>query len=313
MKKHTILFIAFISICLIASLSACDLLTKSLRLVANKIDQKDSEELSQADEFRTIVAEQFNKTAIAQLTEEPPKATSTPQPERQFEGTTFSYKGISFTIPKGLSTGIKAEDFDETTSFLCAMEKDKGAAYSFVQFLPDDPFDSSFRAVIYIISYKSYYETCDYGLDDIDELKVLISTSEFSAFGPLEPLPIPSIFNARQMYHSKEKMLTFQNGSGIRFLSEFHQDAAVPSTSALRYVFAGMTEDENYIISAVIDMRKSPLPDEPEYPENMEEFFSHYDLYNINAANLLNKTPDNAFDPNLELLDRLFESLKVIN
>lgn len=312
MKKRTTLFITFISICLIASLFACDLLAKSLRLVANKIDQNDSEELSRADEFRTIVAEEFNKTAIAQLTEEPPKVTGTPQPEPQSEGTTFSYKVISFTIPKGLTPGVSIEEMDEAKSFVCGMNNEKGAAFTFLQLLPDEQNNPDFLAFIYIISHKSYYEICDsWDVESMEALKVLLKTGDYSAYVPVEPLPFPNIYNARQMYHSKEKMLTFQNGTGIRFLTEFHQDAAVPSTSALRYVFAGMTEDENYIIAAVIYMRKSPLPDEPEYPENMEGFFSQYDQMNTNAANLLNETPDNAFDPNLELLDQLFESIKM--
>lgn len=333
MKKQTTRFIALISIFFMFSLSACDLAANALQHIADQISPKSTESFSQAEEISTIVAAQVTQLSLSHTlanptltrslpstpvpteipaTETPTEVVSTIKPTSPSEGIVFSNKGISFTIPKGLPPRVHMEELDETKSFVCGMNKKKGAAFTFVQLLPKDNNNPDFLAFMHIISHKSLYEICDsWDVETLDALKVLLNTGDYSAYGALAPLPFPPIYNAMQLYHSKEKMLTFQNGSGIRFLTEFHQDAAVPSTSGLRYVFGGMTEDENYIIAAVIYMRKSPLPDEPEYPENMAGFFSQSEQMNTDAVNLLNETLDDAFDPNLTILDQLIESLEI--
>ena len=332
MKKPTTHFIAFISICLVFSLSACDLVANTLRQISNRISPTTTHGLSQSDEVGTIVAALMTKTSQleeltnptatynlpstpvpteAPATAAPTEAVSTNEPELPPEGKVFRYKGISFTIPDELDYEITVEEHAQAQNPDNIFGGEIGAAHTLFQLTPAEPCDHLLSPEIFVFPTNSVLDIYDYWQTVFEALNILRRNGDFNSYGPLDPLPFPPIFNAGQMHHSKEKVITFQNGSGFRFLTEFHQDAMPPATESLFYAFGGVTEDQNFVVAVVIPMCKSPLPDKYEFPENVNDFYSQYDAYRIRAVNLLNETSEANFDPNLNLLDKLCESLKI--
>ena len=131
----------------------------------------------------------------------------------------------------------------------------------------------------------------------------------FSDYDVDEALPFLH-FNAAQMYHSNEKHHV-PNGSGIRFLTAYHQIYAPIVTQDLFYAFMGLTDDQNYFVVAIIPIYNSPLSRSTPLPPDGDPFYANYKQHLLNTANISNSTSPSDFDPNLDLLDKLFKSLRL--
>jgi hypothetical protein len=59
-------------------------------------------------------------------------------------------------------------------------------------------------------------------------------------------------FNAAQVFASNIKVISFQNGKGVRFLTEYAQHAASANNHNLFYYFQGLTGDGAYYIIAIL-------------------------------------------------------------
>ena len=89
-----------------------------------------------------------------------------------------------------------------------------------------------------------------------DKLKTIIN----SAGQPLpESLPFLPIFNAAQVFHSNEQPLAFQNGTGIRFLTQYAQAPYPVNNQSLFYTFQGLTDDGAYYVSAILPINAAFL------------------------------------------------------
>jgi hypothetical protein len=75
-----------------------------------------------------------------------------------------------------------------------------------------------------------------------------------------ENIPFLPAFNAAQMFHSNEKILEFQNGKGIRFLTQYGQAPYPVNNESLFYTFQGMTNDGAYYVAAVLPIQAAFLP-----------------------------------------------------
>ena len=99
----------------------------------------------------------------------------------------------------------------------------------------------------------------------IDKLKTIIN----SPGQPLpENLPFLPAFNAAQTFHSNEQPLTFQNGTGIRFLTQYGQAPYPVNNNSLFYTFQGLTNDGAYYVAAILPINAAFLsadgnPDTP--------------------------------------------------
>jgi hypothetical protein len=138
----------------------------------------------------------------------------------------------------------------------------------------------------------------------ISTLQSLLSSQQVSSADMLPFLPEQ---RAQQMMHVQEKFTTFGNGSGIRYITEYSQ-AAFPNISGdMFYTFQGLTSDGKYYVSVRLPI-ELPQLNGVFAPESSDT----YPDYLTSIINLLNRT-DNTFNPSLEALDALVESLQVQN
>lgn len=325
MKIKTSLFAVFMSFLLIISLTSCDLIT-AMRENAEGLKEVNEGSLPEREPEETTdepepVDEPEPTDSIIEDDQPDPQEPVSPEspaenPDENTEdpeplGKEFRHMGLSFTIPAGLDYEVSLEEVDEAEDPSALFPGQIGAAHIIFHLNPQTPVEHIMKAKIMVFPMDSFMNVYVTWQTDIATLNLLRSSGDFSGYNPLEALPFPPIFGAMQMYHAKEKGLTFQNGSGIRFLTEYGQAYSPMATESLFYAFVGVTEDQNYIVVGTIPMGQSPLPEKVVWPSDMDAFYAQYDQLATNAAQLLNRTQDHEFSPNLELLDKMFESLRL--
>jgi hypothetical protein len=137
-------------------------------------------------------------------------------------------------------------------------------------------------------------------------------------------IPILPPLHAGQLTDAQIQYLTFANGSGIRVLTQFAQDAGPINNEDLVYVFQGLTNDERYYVSAFLPVSAPFLPDHVDDPDtvpavdgvsfpkfNSTSFNSEYASYQQAIKHKLDTTPPEEFSPALSKLDDLVASLQV--
>jgi hypothetical protein len=224
-------------------------------------------------------------------------------------GTEVSYMGTSFTIPFGLANGTQNEIVPQTS--------------------PDEPMqiwpahtkivlqgyplqDTPYKPQILIFPADEYQQmsndpaSSEYDARTmISSLQSILSTQKF----PLQGYYLPTLpdQHARQIFHAQETILSFKNGNGIRYITEYSQ-AAFPAFGGgdMLYTFQGLTNDGKYYVSVMMPINLAglePMPDSAANP-------AQYPGYLMKTIRQINQASDQ-FNPSIESLDALAESLLV--
>jgi hypothetical protein len=169
---------------------------------------------------------------------------------------------------------------------------------------------------IYIYPAQAYAEMLPGAFESIRRLDNIL-------YGPNGPslsadkLPIVPFFNAQQAFTSKSHLISFKNGGGVRFLTEYAQYPVPANNQDLFYNFHGVTRDGAYYIIAIFPITVPVLagtsdtgaivpPGGVPYPNpaNMPAYYSA-------VSDLLNAQSADVFTPNLSQLDALIQSIRV--
>ena len=137
-----------------------------------------------------------------------------------------------------------------------------------------------------------------------------------------DQLPAVPFFNSAQVFASNIQAISFQNGSGIRFLTEYGQYPAPANNHELFYQFQGFSADGEYYIVAIFPINVpvltetgdagSPLPSGGIlYPFFADPNAETLQKYYGDVASLLGATPNEAFTPAIGQLDALIQSMYV--
>jgi hypothetical protein len=171
---------------------------------------------------------------------------------------------------------------------------------------------------IYLYPALAYAQLVPAAFESMHRLRNVMNAPDAAS---LEQLPAVPFFNAAQVFASNVQALSFQNGSGIRFVTEYAQGFVSINNQDLFYHFEGFTDDGNYYIVAILPII-SPLlaeTDDPDAPlpaggipfpgltSPEPDLHGYFD--EITA--LLNAQPSESFSPNLNQLDALIQSMWV--
>ena len=129
-----------------------------------------------------------------------------------------------------------------------------------------------------------------------------------------DSLPLLPIFNAAQEFHAQYKVIAFQSGSGIRFLTQYSQAANPINNHEMFFTFQGLTSDGKYWISAILPISNSSLPENGDNPPNgqtFEEFGNNFPTYIADITSQLNSQTAESFSPTLLMLDALVTSIRI--
>lgn len=141
----------------------------------------------------------------------------------------------------------------------------------------------------------------------IEMLKGLLRAETLPSDGELPVLPT---FNSTQDLRTQARLVDFQGGSGVRFITRYAQEATPVTNPAVFYTFQGLTEDGELYISAFFPVYVSSLPDSI-VVEDWDLFNRQYQYYLKNITESLHELQPVDFVPDLEQLDALIQSITV--
>lgn len=122
-----------------------------------------------------------------------------------------------------------------------------------------------------------------------------------------ESLPFLPLINEKQAMHAQVEFLDFQNGSGVRYLTQFDQSPHVVNNQELFYTFQGLTSDGQYYLAAVLPVTHPELPASAEQPADLNTYLN--DL--LDTVYWLDDQPASSFSPDLAKLDAMIQSIVV--
>lgn len=140
-----------------------------------------------------------------------------------------------------------------------------------------------------------------------NNLQALINNQQ-----PGENLPFLPMFNAAQVMTAQVKFLDFQNGQGVRFITQFDQAPLPINNYELIYTYQGLTKDGLYYVSAVLPVNLSGLPaDQQITDQDPTDFVNNFPAYLENTVQTINQQADGDFSPTLKSLDEMIQSIEI--
>jgi len=224
----------------------------------------------------------------------------------EVNGTLFTDDNLSFVIPTGIATSateevVQAVPPSEGTPWWGVYPEHR--QYHLEGYALTDVFH---RVDVYLYPIEEYVAMNeDVGIG-IETLQSLIANPN----QPLpERLPFLPTFNASQMFYSNFGNMTFQNGSGIRYITEFSQFPHTISNIGIFYTFQGITNDGVYYVSAILPINVDFLVGYPTPTDQGDFVFIESEV--IRVTDQLNNTSSDSFTPKLTVLDTLIQSINV--
>jgi hypothetical protein len=179
--------------------------------------------------------------------------------------------------------------------------------------------DKSNEPQIYVYPAQAYAELYPPAFESIRRIDNIL----YVPGGPTlnDQLPTVPFFKAQQVFASNVQVISFQNGQGVRFLTEYAQYATSANNHDLFYHFEGVTRDGTYYIIAILPISVPILAETSDAGAVLPlggvpySYFAdpNADMqgYYTAVTNLLNETSPLAFTPTINQLDLLIQSMRV--
>jgi hypothetical protein len=134
-------------------------------------------------------------------------------------------------------------------------------------------------------------------------------------------LPIIPFWNAGQVFASQEKLIQFNGGSGLRYVTQYAQDVSPINNGGLFYLFEGLTDNGQFYMIGVLPTNLPFLPADNDpsslvpaggivFPQNNASGSSYQDYF-TRVTDLISNSAEDKFDPSLNTLDALIRSITI--
>lgn len=236
-------------------------------------------------------------------------------------GTIVSFDLLSFFLPQGVASGASGNhamrnDSEDTAWW----QKTPGH----LQVILGDYYvlqGNIHQPQIYIYPTQAYAEMVPTVFESLHRLYNILGVTE--ALIEADQLPVVPFFNAKQDFASNIQVISFQNGSGVRFLTHYSQYPALVNNQELFYQFQGVTSNGAYYIIAILPINAPFLSENSEialntpmdginYPDTDSPNPTWNDYFTA-VTELSNTTSPGSFTPTIDLLDMLIQSIKIAN
>lgn len=242
----------------------------------------------------------------------------TPTAPPSFEGMEVSFGALSLVVPPGLASGVRASEIAREDGEDAAWwQKTPGHLQLELEGyrLPD----KSHQPRIYVFPAHAYAELVPAAFESIRRIDNLL----YNPSAPIsaEQLPAAPFFNDLQAFVARIQVSAFQNGGGVRFLTQSAQYAAPANNHDLFYHFEGVTRDGAYYVIAILpvtapmlaetgDGGAVPPPGGVPYPDITDPNADRQGYYAAVTA-LLDAAAPETFTPALDQLDALIQSMRL--
>jgi len=253
---------------------------------------------SQVDEVGTIVAATMQAFSATQV-----------------EGTPIAFENVSFSIPAGLANSANTEK-------MTAVDSNSGAPWDIapthLRFtLTGYQLQGKFHEPrVFVYPADEYTQSNPTAAEQIDRLKKILAGGTIMQ----ETMPTVPFFNAASQIAADIKIVPFQNGGGVRSLTQYAQYAAPINNRELFYHFQGLTSDRKYYVIAILPITAAILPEdekpEARVPEGgipIPTAVGPNNVYYFSVTEKLNSLSPDAYTPSVSTLDTLIQSILVTN
>ncbi len=245
----------------------------------------------------------------------------------QGDSHTVRYDNIRFSFPSSLATGIQVETIEANPLTLPEEQfwyahYPEHIRFSFLNYLDGSEFRLPYLIAGPQILVYSTDSMREFGYDFVDQPNALESLlrerPDLSAYvgtsarPPEIRLPFLPWVNSGQMLRSHPQYVEIAGvGSGIRYVTRHSQEADHLTDRQIFYTFQGIMADGAYYVSAIFPVKTGVLPEEVDTSDiDWNEFAANYsDHYLPQAFAQINSLPDEAFNPSLNTLDTLIQSI----
>ena len=163
--------------------------------------------------------------------------------QTSFEGVQVSVGPLSIVLPPGLASGVRGSQSPRVDGpDLPSWEETPGHTVLKLEgYLLQG---RSHEPQIYVYPAQAYAEMVPGAFESIRRLDNIL----YAPGGPTinDQLPAVPFFNAQQVFASNPQLISFQNGGGVRFLTEYAQYPASANNHELFYHFQGVSRDGAY-------------------------------------------------------------------
>ena len=256
----------------------------------------------------TVVVETMQALPTAEQSETEPALT--------FSGTPVEFSNVRLTIPPGVAVGATGTQIPPAGGQDSApWDVTPGhIELSFDGYVLQDRFH---QPKFYVYPAPAYAALLPAAADNILLLQNILANPSQSLVG--NQLPYIPFFNAAAVFTAQEKIVQFQNGSGVRMLTQYAQDVAQVNNHDMFYHFQGLTSDGQYYIIAILPISAPILAENweadapsdgvpfPGYSDPAADFQAYYDQI-IAKLNVLS---EDQFNPPLSKLDTLIGTLQI--
>ena len=256
-----------------------------------------------ADSGDTIATAVAATLAAGQADPDPPptvQPTVTAAPELPPEPDII-FQGVSFSIPDLLADSVNAQEIPAQPEGFAAQPAH--LRFDLVGYaLPGGYLDPVIK-VFPVAEFKLMNEFAGQKLDD---LQTLLDTQ------PPDPdgMPIPDFAGAAQFVSTQVHYINFQNGQGVRYVTQWGQAAYPVGFPQMFYSFQGLSDDVLYYVLVVLSVDHPSLP-AAETVTLDNAFYENFETYAAEMEAQLDIQTPESFEPSLLLLDELVESLLV--
>ena len=265
----------------------------------------------------TVVPTQIQASPTSIPTTLAPVATATTL-QTSFEGTEVTVAPLRIVLSPQLASGARGTTFP----------RNEGQDFPYWELTPGHTVlklegyrlqDKFHQPQIYVYPASDYAIMVPAAFESIHRLDNIL----YPASGPNLNNPLPAIpfFNAAPVFTSNLQLISFQNGQGVRFVTEYAQSAASVNNHDLFYHFQGVTRDGMYYIVAILPISNpmlaetsdagAPLPNGGVPYPYLSDPNADMQSYYRSVTEVLNATPPQDFTPTLNQLDLLIQSIKI--
>lgn len=266
--------------------------------------EPESEDAIHTKVAQTMAALEGEEEEVQEITQEVetvlPSPTFTPEPTETPTPPDIAYQGICFSFDESWIGAVSVEQVEGMLDPQSPWNSPDHIRFLFGDYPLTDTFHEPQIRVFSVDAFRSVNDNVG---DRLDNLRTTIDNQ------PADPeVFVSHFFNAMQYFAAKEAYVDFQNGSGVRYVSQYGQAAVPIGYPEMFYTFQGLTDDNAYYISVVMPVSHPLLPDTSTVTLD-QAFYDNWESYVDNTAVLLDGQPPESFVPSLLDLDALVETL----
>ena len=265
--------------------------------------------LTQVAQTLTAQAEEEEPAEPEEVTETPaptdtpqPTPTFTPEPTDAPTPPDVVYQGICFSFDDSWIDAVSMEQVSGNLDPQAVWKYPDHVKFVFGNY----PLTNTYHEPqILVYPANDFRNANDMAANHLNNLWDTISNQ------PADPqLYIAHFFNAGQWLASQEAYLDFQNGSGVRYVTQYGQAAVPIGYPEMFYTYQGLTDDNAHYVSVIMPVSHPSLPDTSSVTVD-QAFSNNWDTYRQDIENQLDAQTPGSFVPSLLELDALVQTLHI--